>query len=120
MESSKRPALKVGDKISMTTVLAGAKTPCVYELMELDPPHKCVFYSVSRFHESKDTVTFEEGPGPGEVTIDYVTEIDLIRWFKYFNLFANPVMKWVAKEAVDGMEEKLRALEPKLRETVRA
>lgn len=56
---------------------------CRYQLLEIDQPHKVVFFGVSRFHESTDTVTFKRKPGQqGVVQVEYTTDIKLVRWYK--------------------------------------
>lgn len=114
MESSKRAALMEGDKIAMSTVLLGTTTPTVYMVLELNAPQKVVFFGVSRFHENKDTVTFKKGPKEGQTIVTYVSDIWLIRWFKYFQPVCGILMAKLAKEAVDGLEKKLKQLEPQL------
>ena len=52
--------------------------------MEMERPNRVVFFGVSRFHESTDTVTFELKPGHKDVVqVNYTTDIELIRWYRY-------------------------------------
>ena len=63
--------------------LSFAGVSCRYQLLELDRPHKVVFFGVSRFHENTDTVTFSRKPGTEDiVVVHYTTQIELIRWFR--------------------------------------
>ncbi|KAL0055574.1 hypothetical protein WJX82_001999 [Trebouxia sp. C0006] len=87
-ESSKRGAFKVGDTVSLMTVLLKVKTITVYQLLEMERPYKAVFFGVSRFHESIDTLTFTRKPGSEDIVqVSYTTTIELVRWYKYFQFF---------------------------------
>lgn len=57
---------------------------CRYQLLEIDSPRKVVFFGISRFHESTDTVTFNRKAGQNDVVeVEYTTDIELVRWYKY-------------------------------------
>lgn len=57
---------------------------CRYQLLEIDSPRKVVFFGISRFHESTDTVTFNCKAGQNDVVeVEYTTDIELVRWYKY-------------------------------------
>ena len=56
---------------------------CRYQLLEVDAPNKAVFFGISRFHESTDTVTFRQKPDAKDIVIvEYSTDIKLVRWYK--------------------------------------
>ena len=56
---------------------------CRYQLLEVDTPNRVVFFGISRFHESTDTVTFRQKPGAKDIVIvEYETDIELVRWYK--------------------------------------
>ena len=56
---------------------------CRYQLLDIQAPDKVVFFGVSRFHESTDTVTFKRKPGHEDVVlVNYTTDIELTKWYK--------------------------------------
>lgn len=56
---------------------------CRYQLLKVDAPNKVVFFGISRFHESTDTVTFRQKPGAKDIVIvEYETDIELVRWYR--------------------------------------
>ncbi|KAL0026595.1 hypothetical protein WJX77_009121 [Trebouxia sp. C0004] len=111
-ESSKRGAFKVGDTVSLMTVLLGVKTVTVYQLLEMERPNKAVFFGVSRFHESTDVLTFTRKPDSEDIVqVNYTTKIELVRWYKYFQFFIGFLMGNLAKEAVEGLQEKLQQMQ---------
>ena len=72
--------IMVGNCTSNLNIVDG---DCRYQLLEVDNPEKVVFFGISRFHESTDTVTFRQKPGSKDIiTVDYETEIQLVRWYK--------------------------------------
>lgn len=111
-ESDSRPALKAGDTVSLMTILFGVNSATVYQLLEVDAPNKVVFFGISRFHESTDTVTFRQKQNAKDiVVVEYSTDIKLVRWYKWFQPFSGFVMANLAKEAVEGMQKKLQELQ---------
>jgi len=49
----------------------------------MERPRKAVFFGISRFHESTDTLTFSRKPGSEDIVqVNYVTDIELVRWYK--------------------------------------
>ncbi len=49
----------------------------------MERPDKAVFFGVSRFHESIDTLTFTRKPGSEDIVqVNYTTKIELVRWYK--------------------------------------
>ncbi|KAL0031761.1 hypothetical protein WJX79_005760 [Trebouxia sp. C0005] len=111
-ESSKRGAFKVGDTVSLMTVLLGVKTVTVYQLLEMEGPNKAVFFGISRFHESTDVLTFTRKPGSEDIVqVNYTTKIELVRWYKYFQFFLGFLMGNLAQEAVEGLQEKLQQMQ---------
>ena len=56
---------------------------CRYQLLQIDTPKKVTFFGVSRFHESTDTVMFQQKPGAKDIVIvDYNTDIELVGWYR--------------------------------------
>lgn len=54
-----------------------------YQLLEMEQPNKVVFFGISRFHESTDTVTFSKKAGSEDIVqVKYTTDIQLVRWYR--------------------------------------
>ncbi|KAK9816698.1 hypothetical protein WJX72_003838 [[Myrmecia] bisecta] len=109
LEKDSKPGLDVGSKKKLTTVMLGLKTPCVYQILEVDKPKQIKYFSTSRYHQSWDTVTFRQVE-PDEVEVDYHTKMELKNWFKVCEPFSAPILLHIAKEAADGLEAKLKEL----------
>ena len=53
-------------------------------MLEIDSPKKVVFFGISRFHESTDTVTFNRKAGHNDVVeVEYTSDIELVKWYRY-------------------------------------
>ncbi|GAQ81928.1 hypothetical protein KFL_000950030 [Klebsormidium nitens] len=115
----KQAPLGVGTQFNLRTVLLGYVTPTVYEILQYEPPRFMKIYGVSDFHDSYDSLWFQrDDRDPSLVRVTYVSEIQLTGWYRYFEAVMSWLLLRLFKDAVRGLEKKMKSLESELQPTV--
>ncbi len=104
--SAEPPAL--GSTYDLKYRFGGRETPMVYEITELERPHRVVFSGRGTMVDAVDTIEFSRKDDSTVVT--YTAELTFKGLLKLLEPFMGGRLDKIGKEAVAGLERELRRL----------
>jgi hypothetical protein len=107
---SERP-LEQGARFEVISSFLGREVPLVYEIVEIDPPHRVLLRAETGSIISLDEMTFTIRPGGGTI-VTYDAELSLKGPLKVFEPAMRLAFRRLGDNARDGLRERIDGMEP--------